>query len=183
MNEYTTQDTSEVWRDIPDYNGIYQVSDIGRVRSVERYTTGSNRWGTQTTQHIKGRVLSQSLNTCGRPFVGLFLQGRGYKSTMVHTIVAEVFLGPRPEGHAIHHKNHDRTDNRASNLEYMPNVEHCRLHMSGNIPGNAKLAAHEVDAIRTAIASGNLSQAEIARRHGVSPATITMIKQGKRWNR
>lgn len=99
---------SEEWRWIPGFENEYSVSNHGRVRSHLR----------------KPRYLStRSLSTNGYSLIKL----RG-KTVYIHMVVAEVFLGPRPEGFEINHKDLNKTNNDVSNLEYVThseNMEHA----------------------------------------------------------
>lgn len=88
----------ERWKDVPGYEGAYRVSDLGRIYS-ER----------------SGRVLRASR---GRyHYVTLSREGRA-KKHYVHTLVAEAFLGPRPDGAEVRHVLDDKDDNRAISLVY-----------------------------------------------------------------
>lgn len=93
---------SELWRDVVGYEGIYQVSSHGRVRGVAR-------------ERSKGGILRQGTSS-GYPCLGLALNG--IRTVKVHWLVAEAFLGPRPERYDVMHLNADRTDNRVENLKY-----------------------------------------------------------------
>ena len=116
----TTAQQIEEWRDIPNYDGVYQVSDLGRVRSVDRNITYRNRWGTETTYFKAEHILKPYPNQNGYPQVNLFHPERGYSPTMIHTVVAQAFIGQRPEGHDIHHKNECRDDNRLRSSQSLP---------------------------------------------------------------
>jgi hypothetical protein len=99
---------TEEWRDIPGYNGSYQVSDRGRVRSLPReakHPTGTCR--------LKGRILKHFFAAFGYHEVGL--QGKTFR---VHTLVATAFLGPKPKGHETRHGANGIDDNSAANLSY-----------------------------------------------------------------
>lgn len=106
-----TSSTSEEWRDIPGWEGYYQVSDQGRVRSVDRVVHGVdgreiNRKGKITKLQARDeRHLKARLSRAGR-------QKRFY----VHRLVAEAFHGAIPQGFVVRHLNGDPTDNRAENL-------------------------------------------------------------------
>ena len=88
------------WLPVAGYEGRYEVSDRGEVRSLPRART-------------RGGILKQSLRANGYPFVSL-----SGKSTSVHTLVAEAFHGPRPPGHVVRHLSGDKRDNRAENLAW-----------------------------------------------------------------
>lgn len=98
-----------VWRDIPGYEGHYQVSDAGEVRSLDRYVA----YGRGQQMFRRGVVLKQSVNRQGYLRVALRSQTR-----RVHALVLEAFVGPRPEGADTLHANDIRTDNRLENLSW-----------------------------------------------------------------
>ena len=87
-----------MWLPVPDWEGLYEVSDSGHVRSVR-----SNR----------------IISTCGLKYleVSLWRSGRRYYHN-VHVLVARAFLGECPPGQEVRHLNDDRSDNRLVNLEY-----------------------------------------------------------------
>lgn len=96
---------SECWRPV-SRNPNYEVSDLGRVRRANT-----------------GRVLKPAQNSSRagkRP--GYFVVSLGYalRCQYVHQLVAEAFLGPRPAGHDTDHRDKDRSNNRASNLRWLP---------------------------------------------------------------
>jgi hypothetical protein len=93
---------TEEWRDVAGAEGRYQVSDLGRVRSLRRGEC----------------VLKSQLNTNGYLVNYIYPSGGPRKLRSVHTLVAEAFLGPRPNGLDVRHKNDIKTDCRAGNLEY-----------------------------------------------------------------
>lgn len=102
--------TTETWRPVLGYEGIYEVSDLGSVRSLDRFDArGSRR---------RGRMMAQVPHVqSGRPTVLLTRRNR-HRSTLVHTLVLEAFKGPRPRGMEACHANGDRTDNRLANLRW-----------------------------------------------------------------
>ena len=106
------QPTIERWRDIPGHPG-YQVSDHGRVRSVDRTVTRSDGH----VRRYKGKVLSAPLNPDGHPVVCLYIQ-RKSKLHTVHSLVAETFIGTRPEGMEVCHNDGNHTNNHVDNLRY-----------------------------------------------------------------
>ena len=112
-----SQDTStqfEEWRDIPGYEGMYQVSNLGQVRSIGRTVTRSDG----QVHRYKGKILSTPLlQQTGYPFVKLSNHGKNQVRT-VHSLVAEAFFGPRPEGTEVCHGDGNPTNNHVDNLRY-----------------------------------------------------------------
>jgi len=104
----------ERWRAIVGFEGLYEVSDRGRVRSLDREYPQLSRWGTIYIKKQKGKILRPGVASNGYWTVAL---GRG-KTRTVHSLVAEAFIGPRPNGCEVRHKNDIRTDSRLCNLEY-----------------------------------------------------------------
>ena len=103
----------EQWKPVSGYEGIYEVSSHGRVRSVDREITDSRG----QARRIKGKVRRTPLDKYGYPTVDLWKQGKGQTRT-VHSLVTEAFIGPRPEGMEVCHSDGDGTNNRLENLRY-----------------------------------------------------------------
>jgi hypothetical protein len=106
----------ENWKDIPGFEGRYQVSDQGRVRSMPRLQRYLLRNGQEAFRKTAERVLAQQVTNSGYPLVHLYLDNDRSALT-VHSLVARAFL-PAPTGETVNHKNGVKTDNRAENLEW-----------------------------------------------------------------
>ena len=104
----------EVWRDIPGYEGHYQVSDHGRVRSLDRKVPNKGYGGTMLR---RGRVLSMVADHKGYLLVRIFLKGVR-KRARVHRLVLEAFIGPCPDGMECCHNDGDPSNNHISNLRW-----------------------------------------------------------------
>lgn len=101
----------EIWKDIEGYEGLYQVSNQGNVRSLDRIVNAPN--GVRTS---KGKVLTQY--KCGNYSKVTLSKSSKYKTYDVHHIVAKAFI-PNPNNYPqVNHKNENRYDNRAENLEW-----------------------------------------------------------------
>ena len=110
----THQHTDERWKPVNGYEGIYEVSNHGRVRSVDRTVTYSNG----QVHRYKGKILrTPLLQQTGYPFVKLSNQGKNQVRT-VHSLVAETFIGTRPDGMEVCHNDGDRANNHLDNLRY-----------------------------------------------------------------
>jgi len=105
----------EIWKDIPGYDGNYQVSNMGRIRSVER-TVVVDGGKKLYKRKLSGRIIEQHLNR-GYPYVTLRKDGKSY-TEKIHRCVCAAFID-NPHGFGdVNHKNGDRSDNRAENLEW-----------------------------------------------------------------
>lgn len=106
----------EEWRSIPSYEGIYEVSSWGRVRSLDRIA--HRTWnGIDNSKPVKGKVLVPKMGANGYFFVMLYKEGK-YKIERIHRLVAKVFL-PNPNNlPCVNHKDETRTNNHVENLEW-----------------------------------------------------------------
>lgn len=164
---------AEEWRPIPGYEGLYEVSDLGRIRSLDRYCLGRDG----RNEFHAGKILWAGPTKRGYAVVGL-RDGKVKHTRTVHSIVAEVFLGPRPAKHDVMHLNGDRLDNRASNLRYGTRAEN--LHQTyeyGGRAANGKLTREQaIDAI-TRMERGE-SPLALAEEYGVNSAAMYHIRNG-----
>lgn len=103
----------ERWLPIEGFVGSYEVSDLGRVRSLPRTVPRGNG-----TYPVRGRILKFRWDEHGRPAVMLHGPGGYERQVFVHHLVLEVFVGPRPDGLECCHFNDDPTDNRLENLRW-----------------------------------------------------------------
>lgn len=99
----------ELWKDVIDYSGIYDVSDFGRVRSLDRVLCNDHK--------LKGRIRKLQPNKHRYVQVMLCFEGK-IKNRYVHQLVCEAFIGPCPEGMEVRHGPNGRSDNSISNLSY-----------------------------------------------------------------
>lgn len=114
------------WKPVNGYEGLYEVSEGGEVRSCDRYIKANIRH--VKSRLIKGKTLFQNLKSNGYKTVDLCKDGK-VKTTLVHRIVAEAFL-PNPDGlRFVNHKDSDRTNNAVSNLEWVTSSENRKHGM------------------------------------------------------
>ena len=115
----------EVWRDVRGYEGLYQVSTFGRVRSLDRTIHGV-RYGQAWSSTRKGREMCPNTDKDGYKTIKLCSEGR-VSRWRVHRLVALAFI-PNPEDKPqINHINGHKADNRVENLEWATNSENT-LH-------------------------------------------------------
>lgn len=168
----------EEWRDIREYEGYYQVSNYGRVRSLDRIVKGV-RNGKEVAWHRKGKILNQTNNENEYNIVSISKKN----NKRVHVLVAEAFI-PNPHGYTVvHHKNHDKKDNRVENLMWMSFQQHSSLHSSEDSDNKRKLLSKRVDQID--MLTGEVihqweSLKEVERELGYSHGIISECCNGKR---
>lgn len=174
---------NEIWKSIPSHEG-YEASNMGRVRSVDRFEEYVSRTGKVVRRRITGRVLSPGVSPNGYMRVCL---GRG-ATRYVHRLVLLAFRG-EPSDPVMQgcHRNGIRTDNRLDNLRWdtpsanaLDKIAHCTMKFGEHHP-NSKLTAADVVSIRTLYASGEVSMNELAEKFGVKIGSISRIIRGDAW--
>lgn len=159
----------EEWRPAVGFEGRYEASNMGRVRS--------------TSGQYCGRILSPGPHPGGYLMMHLYAYGRRSARTL-HSVVAAAFLGPRPVGMEVCHLDGVKTNCAAANLAYATHREneaHKLLHgtrMLGERHATAKLTAAQVREIR---ARQNEPQAVLAAEFGCTFGNISAIQRRKSW--
>lgn len=173
----------EIWKDINEYEGLYQISNTGRVKSLERMA--KIRWDG------KYRTIPEKIKTpncrSGYLRVGLSKDGKN-KIYSVHRLVAEAFI-PNPHNKPyINHKNGVKIDNRVSNLEWCTHSENKKHSFATGLENNigenhprSKFTDEDIRTIKTRLSIGEMGR-YIAKDYGVAETTISMIKVGKLWS-
>lgn len=125
---------SEQWRDIPGYEGWYQVSDHGRARSVDRVVTKANG----VEQPWKGQILAPRYGQDGK--IRLWLRGedRRFRSVLLHRAVLEAFIGPRSDGMEACHWDDDPQNNYLYNLRWASRSENMKDRVRNGRDPNAR---------------------------------------------
>lgn len=173
--------TIEIWRDLPGYEGHYQVSSYGRVKSLARVIQRSD--GMLRT--IKERVLSPFVDATGRLVVGLHLKAQR-KVRFAHSLTMLAFVGPPGPGQEICHNDGDPANNCLGNLRYdthKANGQDMSRHgrsTRGERAHGAKLTAEKVVRIRQRRADG-ASTHQIGREFGLSQAQASRVCSGACW--
>jgi hypothetical protein len=164
----------ENWRDLPGFDGDYEVSDRGSIRRAKPSPYSS-----------VGKVLKLRLDARGYHRVPI-RRGNVSKLVSPHIAVLEAFVGPRPDKHDASHLNGIRTDNRLENLKWESSSDNHRRKLShgtlihGEKHKLAKLTHAAADEIRRRWAAGE-SGPRLAVEYGVSPATVWRVANGLAW--
>ena len=171
----------ETWKPITGHEGRYEVSDLGRIRSLDREV--GHRWGGIAVK--RGKVLKPRREKNGYLFVTLWTGGVAV-SVKVHRVVAAHFLPPSdlPE---VNRLDFDKANNTATNLEWISrrgNQEHAsaggRFRATSNPNRAKKLSPEAASAIRAARSEG-MTFAAIGAKFGVSAPTALRVVRGEIW--
>lgn len=165
---------NETWKSIPGYETRYQVSDLGRVRSIDFW---------DGRRQVTGRILRPGTMRSGHASVAL---GRG-NSRLVHALVLLAFVGPYPPGLEVLHGNSQPADNRLTNLAYGTRSANLKMdyalgtrapvRIKGSAHGLSKLNDRAVRHIRNT----TLSSKDLGVLYGVAYTTIDSAKRRKTW--
>ena len=151
------QPTPERWLPVVGYEGIYEVSDHGRVWSLKRTVKG----GRGKPRAAGGRILRGGLQQSGHRTVTLAHPDRGTKAFLVHRLVLEAFVGPCPPGMEACHWNDDPADNRLANIRWASRNENMLDRTRNGIDNNGTKNAthchrgHAFDAQNTIVYADN----------------------------
>ena len=166
----------ELWLPVVGYEGLYEVSDQGRVKSLPRPRAQGGR--------LKERILKQPTNASGYHQVSLW---KDKKQTVryVHRLVGEAFLGPLPCGLVTRHGPGGMHDNSVHNISYGTQTENSLdktrdgTQLQGETHHQCRITAETVSTIRR-LASTSTHQS-IADRFGLSRQHVTDIVSRRRW--
>lgn len=168
----------EIWKDITGFEGIYQISNYGNVKSLERITQGE--FG---DRHLKEKLLKPFKTYQGYNRITLNLDKQ--KHFFVHRLVAEAFIPNTENKPFVNHKDGIRDNNYYKDLEWCTSSENMihsidilkRPILKGEKIGNSKLKKEDILFIRTS----NLNGRELAKKFNVCFQLISNIKLNKVW--
>ena len=133
----------EIWKDIKDYKGLYQVSNLGRVKALEKYVT-RRKCG---IKHFTEIIMKPASDKDGYLSVTFNVHNKA-KTFKVHRLVAEAFI-PNPNNYPqVNHKDENKANNNVENLEWCTakyNLDYNDLQKRNHIKQKRKIAALSID--------------------------------------
>lgn len=177
----------ERWIGIEGWKDLYEVSNLGRVRSLDRTIFVRNPHGRMAPRTYQGRVLRAAPSKNGYPMVSFTAPGRKAEYRYVHELVASHFLGPRPPGLEVCHRTNTRSNCREDNLRWgtrssnaLDRHAHGTMNQArGEVHFYAKLTEDDVKWIRAN--KGRVTLCDMAEMFGVHHGSIWMAQARKTW--
>ncbi len=160
----------ETWLPIPGYELLYEVSDLGRVRSLPRKGGRNRTYGGKILKPIRS----------GRYYAVALSRDRIEVKHRLHALVALTFIGPPPPGQVVRHGPAGSLDNRLANLSYGTHADNSADQVRDGTVANAKLNPALVLQLRQRVAAGE-TQAAVARSLGLTRTTVNGIVRGRSW--
>ena len=172
---------TERWEDIDGYDGIYKISDFGRVKS---FVSGVNK--------VCGKLLKPNIGERGYSYIMLYKDGKK-ANIQIHRLVAIEFLENKEKKHQVNHKNGIKSDNRLENLEWCTQSENMKhsLNTGLKIPLNgenckvSKLTEEQVIEILTKKRDSNNKKnwgaKELCLKYNLKPSCVSEIASGRNW--
>jgi hypothetical protein len=167
---------NEIWKDIPGYEGLYQVSNLGRVKSLPRQLGARFR--------NNDYFLKPYIDKAGYYRFSLMKDNK-FKHFCLHRLVAICFISNPENKKTVNHEDGDKSNNTIGNLSWMTMKENnihaynngLKLRCDGH--GMAKLTNNDVLEIRELLKT--MKQCDIAKKYNVYPTTISRIAVGINW--
>lgn len=164
----------EIWRDILEYEGIYQISNFGKVKSFARYKIGKliylkeDKYGYYTVQLHNNKIR---------------------KWVLVHRLVATAFISNPDNKPQVNHKNGVKKCNFDWNLEWATNSENQRhsfhelgrVSLKGEAHPSCKLTKSQIQEIKRLLNKNSVSQGIIGKMYDISQSQISRIKNNQSW--
>lgn len=167
--------TNEIWKDVIGYSGLYQVSNMGRIKSL---------------LFNKEKFLKPWKRKAGHFLVNLYINKKS-KTFYLHKLIMEAFIGPCPDGLEVRHLDGNGTNNILSNLKYGTRTENVRDAIKhGTFKGppkqlgskNFRATVNEKQVIKVKkLLNNNFSVAQISKILNIKNYIISSIKKGDTW--
>ncbi len=177
-------DSIEEWRAVVGYEGFYEVSSLGRMRSIDRDVPTTNRYGPYVA-HWRGKMLTHRIDAAGAgyAYTSLHRDGR-QKKVNVHVLVLEAFRGPRPSSaHEACHDDGDKANAKLSNLRWDTKAGNwADKWRHGTATAGEKSGTHVLteEEVRWILESRQSSLA-LAPVFGCASSTIRAVRLGQNW--
>ena len=170
-------DSNIIWKDIKGYEGRYQVSNTGLIKSLQRHVEN----GSDKGMILPERILKPNIIVSGYHAVRLQKDGIG-KQLYVHKLVADAFLNnDYASGYVVNHKDGNKGNNNVENLEYVSYSENNQHAWDNGLRKSNKHRFTADEVIQIRIEAESMSRKELAIKYGVYKTVIDSILTYKTW--
>lgn len=175
---------TEIWRQVRGFEGAYEISNEGRLRAISRRVWFTSKKGRRCLREKVGRLVATPVGNHGYPMAYLTLNEERRAATL-HSLVAEAFIGPRPEGMEVCHNDGNRQNCAAWNLRYDTRKNNHKdkdrhgTKARGSAIRQSKLLETDIPYIRAC--QGQLPVLDVADHFGVTRRTIERIWHRQAW--
>lgn len=176
-----------MWKSITDFEGLYEVSDDGQVRSLNRIVKYIRKDARCVERTYAGRILKPGLNSRGYEIVTLCDTSNGHHTRAIHRLVLETFVRLKLPNEECRHLDGNLRNNRLTNLCWGTAAENMADKIAhgtwvrGSRVGNAVLNEGQVREIKRRLAKKE-PHSSIALDYGVKTVTISAISSGRNWS-
>jgi hypothetical protein len=174
----------ELWAPVVGWEGLYEVSDLGRVKSLARQVT--QRAGVVAS--VRERILRPGTDSSGYLQVCLHKNGDS-RMWLVHHLVTRAFIGPRPEGLEVRHGKNGKLDNSLANLCYGTHKQNCEDRIRDGVSGRGethpknRITAEQVREARRLVATGPKGTlTRLAKEWGLTQQALGQAVKGITWS-
>lgn len=168
----------EIWKDIPGYEGYFQASTLGRIRSIDRIEKCLNRSNNgYHYRKYKGKILKLCNSSRGDYLQVNICRAGKQRFITVHSLVALAFLGPRPKGLDVRHIDGNPKNNRPDNLSYgtrSENLLDCYRYRGKFI----KTSEEQAKKAKELLVTTDMNCRQIAEEVGITHKSVIHIKEG-----
>lgn len=177
----------EKWKAIPGYEGYYEASDQGRIRSLDRYITLDGRWG-RYTRFKPGKIMTFTFDGRGAYLMVMLSKDSKNIKHLVHRLIASTFIENPLNLPEVNHRDEIKTNNCVSNLEwcdhkYNNNYGKLKDCHKGERNSQSKFSEEIVREIRRSYIKGDQEYGTmgLSKKYNISPPHVSAIIHRKRW--
>lgn len=174
----------EIWKSIPGFEGLYEISSLGNIKSLDRYVNHNSTFKALK----KGKILKQKINKLGYKSIVLYSKNKRFYK-YIHRLVAIEFIDNPEDKQCVNHIDGNPYNNNVKNLEwstYKENIKHALDNDLMNPPigercAQSKIKKADVIDIRRAYSNTGIRQSDIARIYKLDQSTVSNIINRKIW--